>query len=310
MSRSSKVSLRQTTFTVLILFLAFAAFRALLFRETAFATQPPPPVTYELDISRSGGDDNCFIAVEPPIPTEWHSDSVNEEYVHGTELEVVFQTVCPTEYSFDHWQSNESSINGNTGNHLARFNITKDTWVIAYFAAIAFKATALSVAEATFNYQTGNLVVELEWESTSGNLADLTGQKVFETLANDTSVSFNPEVLEFLCTGERHTEDPYQLPSPWDSLMTEQNPAYAIFTTGHFFDAEDGGVTDTQTRHAFPLPCNGQCSRTLKQWFVGSAAGNYSFYYNPVVYEFHQTEDIWYYCISSYGATYCTVKSW
>lgn len=289
--------------------LAVAVICVALVAGTASATQPPPPVTCELDVTRTGGDGNCKFSVDPPNPGTWYVDYFNEEYPYGTEIEVDYITICPTEFEFHRWTSNNSDINGNRGNRDSTFTITKDTWVMANFVPYSAKASGFTVGQVTQNTQTGDVSIKLHWSSTSGSLADLSGQHVFEVLGFDTQQQFDPQVREFLCTGLQSTPETIVLSSPWDWL----GPLPKLTKTGGLIPAQNGTLTDTLTRQAFPPACSGQCSYTTLQWAIAGGPARCYLLNGPnaIVRSFSYLNGGWQYCISSHNLMLpCVPKTW
>jgi len=301
----SKTCLSQRGRGVLSVLLVTAS--VLLILPSAVATQPPPPITYELDMSRSGGNQTCKIAVEPPTPLVWHVDSINEVYVGGTTVDILAQAICPSEYRFDHWWTNDPAIHGTRAEDT--FIITQDTTLIAYFLPLPAKVTGFTTTDVDFNSQTGYLYMEHTWGSTTGNLADLGGQKVFEVLAHPSGLQFDPDILNFLCTGLQQTSETYTYPSPWDSF----GPLPRITKMAGPTPAQNGYCPDTVTRlHNIPAGCVGYCSYTLYQWIVASA-GNRSYLVsdkNDVERGFNFFGGVWNYCVASRGNNFCTEKTW
>ena len=283
----------------------------LFFDETAVATQPPPPVTYLLNVSKVGGDENCLIGVEPPFPSPWHSDSFSEVYAHRTEIELFFETVCPTEYEFDHWESSESDVDGKNGNRPVRFEITEQTWAKAHFVPVTPKATGFSVIGANLDVDTGILRVDTTWTSSSGNLSDLSGQKIFEVIANAPNKSFHPDVREFLCTGLQGSLEKYTFPEPWSSRFGEVS---AITKVAGTINAEIGSNIDylMPLTGSIPQGCTSSCSFAIDQWIVGAAGSRHYVLDDKTAIErgFEVYNGIWHYCINARGVNACVEKTW
>jgi len=284
------------------------ALRSAVYPHVVSAAQPPPPVNYTLTISKVGGDDNCQISATPPTPVQWSSTTIQRTYTNLTTVALKQKIDCPSEYEFDHWESNEDSIDGNVDLFPPIFNISKDTWAKAHFVAVTprvvnFQKTSENLATV------GDYTVTYSWGSSSGNLADLSNQEIFEVVAYDLSLDFD-DVQNFLCTSLSRTES-VDIGAPWNEMFED--------TPGLKRSSGDSAVTgtcpDNHTRAYKPASCTNQCSYSIRQWYVAQdgAGSRYYLVGGPylITRSFHMdTQNIWQYCIEKHGPAACTPKIW
>lgn len=104
----------------------------------AEATQPPPPPTYyELTVSKSGGDSSCEVRILSPEVGDWTSTSDADIFIAGSEYEPEWQVICPSNYRFSHWESNDENLHGCEEHHGPPIStLTQDTVAIAVFERI------------------------------------------------------------------------------------------------------------------------------------------------------------------------------
>lgn len=106
--------------------------------NNAEATQPPPPPTYyELTVSKSGGDSSCEVRILSPEVGDWTSTSDSDIFIAGSEYEPEWQMICPSNYRFSHWESNDENLHGCEEHHGPPIStLTQDTVAIAVFERI------------------------------------------------------------------------------------------------------------------------------------------------------------------------------
>lgn len=289
------------TLLFFVLAAAFVASTNILVPRQALATQPPPPATYELTITKVGGDDNCKFGAEPPAPVQWEVTQFQRTYTASTQITLRQIIDCPSEYRFDHWESNEDAVDGQIDLQKVEFNISKNTWVKAHFVAVTPKVIDYAKDDMLFNPETGYLVVKYAWNSSSGNLIDLEGQRIIEVVAWDPTVTFDPDILDFLCTDQTSTGE-MPPPTPWNEIWGDTVPRIWRGGTGAF--AENPPGTDTHTRAYRPPSCNHWCSAFARQWKVAHKAGRYYFVGGPYVitWSFYaNSPGVWTYCIEKHS---------
>jgi hypothetical protein len=101
----------------------------------AEATQPPPPPpSYTVAVGTSGGDSTCEVQILAPTETAWGS-TASGTFTSGTGVDLQFRINCPSNYVFDHWESNNEDLDGQTshGGHSGDFTIIENTTATAVF---------------------------------------------------------------------------------------------------------------------------------------------------------------------------------
>ncbi len=105
----------------------------------AEATQPPPPPpSYTVTVGKSGGDSTCEVQILAPTPSSAWGDSASRTFEAGTDVDVQFRVTCPSSYAFDHWESNNDDLDGQTshGEHSGDFTIIENTTATAVFVPL------------------------------------------------------------------------------------------------------------------------------------------------------------------------------
>ncbi|MBL7645597.1 MAG: hypothetical protein JNK74_05335 [Candidatus Hydrogenedentes bacterium] len=104
----------------------------------AEATQPPPPPpSYTVTVNTSGGDSTCEVQILAPTETAWGS-TASGTFTSGTGVDLRFRVTCPSGYAFDHWESNNEDLDGQTnhGGHSGDFTLYENTTATAVFLPV------------------------------------------------------------------------------------------------------------------------------------------------------------------------------
>ena len=222
---------------------------------------PPPPSTYTLTVNRSGGDSTCEVMIDSPEPSDWTSTSVTDSFPVGSEYEPAQRVLCPSDYEFSHWESNDPDLDGYRENHAPDFELSQDTVATAVFVEKP-RVVNFRCHESTFNRAedpctmapAGTLVTEYRFDSSSGYISGLRGS-ILEVLCYDTSVSFNQDVLPWLQSkdpqvtrGPDFTDASQVIGEPWYSkYLSYMGGIYPKRVTWANTDIDDLPKVDAMT---------------------------------------------------------------
>jgi len=276
-------------------------------RQTASAAQNPPPASYNLTVSAVGGDSQCFFTVDPPSDTTLKNCTYSASYASGVQIGLQKHVFCPSEYEFDYWESNNTNINGVHSRRVS-FAIYMNTWVVAHFTQeIVPRVTNLHATNVAPLTPAGELLITYAWNSSTGNLADLAGQEIFEVLSYDLSTSFEEDVLPFLCSGLAVSNETITLSEPWNSLFGPQPVLKKGMQFSGYASAGIGG--DHHTMPARPTGWTSPCYYTLRQWYVVDSGCGFNYLAAgpfDVVRSFApNASGDWQYCIQKHGTIRC-----